>query len=134
MSISKTTKLIGGRTIELHRCAVTEGLDLQLSLLKSVGKVDLAPLMAAAAGDAGKAIALGLNEAVANVARNLSVAELTRLMEMVFKYITIDGHPFHDINADFSDRPLDVWQAFIAAAEHNLGPLVGELRRKFVVR
>jgi hypothetical protein len=134
MSISKTTKSIGGRTIEFHRCATTEGLELQLALIKTIGKVDISSLLAAAAGDAGKAIALVLSDAVANIAKNLSIAELTRLMELVFKYITIDGHPFHDINADFSDRPLDVWQAFIAAVEHNLGPLVAELRQKFTAK
>lgn len=131
MAMARLTKLIGGRTLEIHRCTAVEGLDLQLSLLKVVGKLDIAPLVAAAAGDVGAALALGISDLVANVAKGLTVAELTRLMDMVFKYMSIDGVQFRDINENFADRPLDVWQAFIAAVEHNLGPLVEELRRGY---
>ena len=127
---SKTTKLIGGRTLEIHRCAATQGLDLQLSLLKVVGKVEIAPLIAAAKGDIGAALAGGITEVVANIAKNLTLTELTRLMNLVFTdYVHIDGKRFDDLNADFADRPLDMWLAFIAACEHNLGPLVDELRK-----
>ena len=95
---SKTTKLIGGRTFEIHRCAATQGLDLQLSLLKVVGKVEIAPLIAAAKGDIGAALAGGITEIVANIAKNLTLAELTRLMNLVFTdYMHIDGKRFDDL-------------------------------------
>ena len=130
MALVKLTKLIGGRTFEFFRCTAVEGIDLQLSLLKVVGKVDTTPLFAIAKGDVGAALALGLSEVVANVAKNLTTAELQRLMEMVLKYASIDGRSFKDLNEAFADRPLDLWLAFIAAVEHNLGPLFDELRRK----
>ena len=131
MAFSKTTKVIGGRTYEILRCSATQALDLQLSLLKVAGKLDISPLLAAAKGDVGSALALGITEVVANVAKNLTLSELTRLMNLVFTdYLQIDGKRFQHLDSDFSERPLDIWQAFIAAVEHNLGPLVDEFRRK----
>ena len=129
--ISKTEKTIGGRTIEIHRCATTENIDLQLSIAKVAGNIDIAAALSAAKGELDRAIVIGIGEMLAGVAQKLTKTELLRLMNMLFKYVHIDGKPFRDIDEDFSDRPWDLWEVFHAALEHNLGPLVDGLRRRF---
>jgi len=128
--ISKTEISIGGRTIEIHRCSAMEALDLELSIARVAGNVDISAITAAGAGKLAEAVALGLVDVIGGIAKNLTHAELVRLMEMQFKYIRIDGKPFRDINEDFSDRPKDIWEVFIAAIKHNLGPLGEGLLQK----
>jgi hypothetical protein len=129
--ISKTEISIGGRTIEIHRCAATEALDLELSIARVAGNVDISAITAAGAGKLAEAVALGgLVDVVGGIAKNLTHAELMRLMNMQFQYVRIDGKPFRDINEDFSDRPKDIWEVFIAAIKHNLGPLGEGLLQK----
>jgi hypothetical protein len=121
--ISKTEISIGSRTIEIHRCAATEALDLELSIARVAGNIDISAITAAGAGKLAEAVALGLADVVGGIAKNLTHAELLRLMNMLFQYVRIDGKPFRDINEDFADRPKDIWEVFIAAIKHNLGPL-----------
>jgi hypothetical protein len=130
MAFSSTTLSVGGRTITILRCAATEALDLELSLARVLGSADSTAAQAAVSGDIRSAIALGLLDMVAGVARNLTLAELTRLMEMLFKYIMIDGKSFRNINEDFADRPGDIWKVFVGAVVHNLGPLGDVLPKK----
>jgi hypothetical protein len=125
--ISSTTTTIGGRTVQIFRCTAVEALDLELSILRAVGKVDVASLTQASTGDLHGALTAGLLDMFGGMAKNLSHAELLRLMNMLFQYVTIDGQKFRDINESFADRPRDVWQVFVEAIKHNLGPLVGGL-------
>jgi hypothetical protein len=130
MGMSSTTISVGGRTIMILRCAATEALDLELSIARVLGSSDVAAAQAAMGGDFKSSVAFGLIEMVSGAAKNLTLAELTRLMELLFKYIMIDGKSFRDINEDFADRPGDVWRVFIAAVKHNLGPLGDVLPKK----
>jgi len=122
-----STITVGGRAITILRCAATEALDLELSLAKVAGSADMGAAQAAMGGNLQLAIASGLLDMVGGVAKNLSHTELLRMMGMLFKYITIDGKSFRDINEDFADRPADIWQVFAGCVRHNLGPLASLL-------
>jgi hypothetical protein len=124
-------KVIGGRTVRINRCAAVQALDLELSIAKVAGSVDISSAMSASKGQLDAAIAIGLAEMVAGIAQKLTLAELERLMNMLFAYVTIDGKPFRDLNEDFAERPWDVWETFAAAIEYNLGPLGEGLARRF---
>lgn len=115
------TLTVGGRSIFITRCSATEALDLELSLAKTVGGG-----IAAALGSTDDAVA-----AVGAIAKQLTLEELKRLMNMVFNYVMIDNQKIIDINSSFADRPRDIWEVFIACIEHNLGPLGDWLREKF---
>lgn len=117
------TITVGGRQITILRCAATEALDLELSIARVLGSADISAAKAAMGGDLKSAITMGLMEMISGAARNLTLSELTRLMGMLFKYVTIDGAAFRDINEAFADRPGDIWAVFAAAVGHNLGPL-----------
>ena len=120
-SISNKTLTVGGRQIFIGRCSAIEALDLELSLAKTVGGG-----IAAMSGSVDDAVA-----AVGTIAKQLTLAELQRLMNMVFGYVMIDNQKIIDINSAFADRPRDIWEVFIACIEHNLGPLGAWLREKF---
>lgn len=119
--ISNKTLTVGGRQVFIARCSAVEALDLELSLAKVVGGG-----VAAALGSVDDAAA-----AVGTIAKQLTLAELTRLMNMVFNYVMIDNQKIIDLNSAFADRPRDIWEVFVACVEHNLGPLGGWLREKF---
>jgi hypothetical protein len=113
--------MVGGRSVVIVRCSATEALDLELSLTKVVG--------------GGIGLALDSQDAtvaaIGGVAQKLSHAELLRLMNMLFKYVTIDGQKIVNIDSAFCDRPRDIWEVFIESVKHNLGPLGEWLREKF---
>jgi hypothetical protein len=112
---------VGGRAVVILRCSAVEALDLELSMAKVLGGG-----IAAAMGSPDDAAA-----AVGTIAKQLTHAELLRLMNMVFQYVSVDGEKIIDINSTFADRPRDIWEVFAAAVEHNLGPLGDWLREKF---
>jgi hypothetical protein len=120
-TFSANTLTIGGRTVVITRCAATEALDLELSLTKVVG------------GGIGSVLDSpdGIMAALGGVARQLTHAELLRLMNLVFQYVTVDGQPVKDINSTFADRPRDIWEVFLEAVKHNLGPLGDWLKEKY---
>ena len=124
--ISRTTKTIGGRTVEICRCAATEALDLELSIAKVAGSADIVAMLTSK-GSADEMA--DIIRVVGGVAKSLTHAELLRLMNMLFQYVSFDGKVFRDINEDFSDRPRDIWEVFIEAIMHNLGPLGEGLRK-----
>lgn len=120
-SISNKTLTVGGRQVFITRCSAIEALNLELTLARTVGGG-----IAMATESADGAVA-----AVGAIAKQLSLEELTRLMNMVFQYVMIDNQKIIDINSAFADRPRDVWEVFVACIEHNLGPLGAWLREKF---
>lgn len=115
------TLTVGGRTVVITRCSATDALDLELSLTKAVG------------GGIGEAMSSpdGAAAAIGAVAKQLTHAELLRLMNLVFKHVIIDGAPVTNIDSAFCDRPRDVWEVFFEAVKHNLGPLGDWLLEKF---
>lgn len=115
------TLTVGGRSVYITRCSAIEALDLELSLAKTVGGG-----IAAAMSSTDDAVA-----AVGAIAKQLSLAELQRLMNIVFAYVMIDNQKIIDINSAFADRPRDIWEVFVACIEHNLGPLGVWLQEKF---
>lgn len=121
-TITPKSLTVGGREIVITRCAPVEALDLELSLAKVVGG-GIAAAIGASSDD--------LVAAVGQMARQLSLAELTRLMNLVFQYVQIDGQKVLDINSSFCDRPRDIWEVFAACVEHNLGPLGDWLKEKY---
>ena len=130
-SLTPKTTTIGGRSIVITRCAATEALDLQLALARLLGGADTVAAAAAGSGNFGSALEMGLLGMVSGIASKLSHAELLRLMNIVFKYVQIDGQPVGDINSTFANRPRDIWEVFVAAVAHNLGPLADWLRERF---
>jgi hypothetical protein len=111
-----------------------EALDLELSLAKVAGSADTTAFNAVVGGDLKAALALGVLDMVGGIAKNLSLRELTRLMDMLFQYVTINGQKVVDLNEAFSNRPRDVWEVFVAAVKHNLGPLGEWLRERSASR
>ena len=97
MALQKT---IGGRLFSISRCSAIEALDLELAL-----------------GNAQ------VSEGLGGMCGKLAHAELVRLMTMVFGHCSCEGATITDLNVTFADRPRDIWEAFMAAVEHNLGPL-----------
>jgi hypothetical protein len=124
-----TEKLIGGRTFSIRRCSATNALDLELSLAK-VGASELVnfdwDVLKGLGGDnTATMLAVGtqIGGLIGGIAQKLSLTELKRLMTIVFNHTDCDGRTIGDkIDETFADRPADIWQAFIAALDHNLRP------------
>lgn len=125
-------KVIGGRTFRFRRCSATNALDLELSLARA-GASGLAGFdweaLKGLSGDAMKlAIGTQIGEVVGSIAQKLSLADLKRLMVLVFNHTDCDGATIGDrIDEVFADRPAEIWQAFIGALDHNLRPFVAAL-------
>jgi hypothetical protein len=122
-------KVINGRTYSFDRCAAIEALDLELSLAKvgasEFANVDVAAFASLAGQDDALRAALGLQlaESLGRIAKNLTHAELVRLMTLVFQYVSCDGVTITNLNVTFADRPRDIWMVFVEALKVNLGPL-----------
>lgn len=124
-----TEKVIGGRSYSFRRCSATNALDLELSLAK-VGASELVnfdwDVFKGLAGDqAALSMAIGaqIGGVIGGIAQKLSLAELKRLMVLVFNHTDCEGRTIADkIDETFADRPADIWQVFIAALDHNLRP------------
>lgn len=113
-TITPKTLTVGGREITITRCTATEALDLELSIARVIGG-GIAAVLGSSSDD--------LAAAVGQMARQLTLTELKRLMNMVFQYVYVDNAKIVDIDSAFCDRPRDIWEVFAACVEHNLGPL-----------
>lgn len=123
-------KNIGGRSFAFRRCSATTALDIELSLAKvgasELGNFDWAALSGLAGNDDAIKLAIGtqIGGIVGGIAQKLSLAELKRLMVLVFNHVDCDGKTIaDDIDQVFADRPGDIWTAFIEGLKVNLGPL-----------
>lgn len=124
-----TEKAIGGRTYSFRRCSATNALDLELSLAK-VGASELVNFdwsaLKGLAGDQNAmmlAIGTQIGALIGGIAQKLSLGELKRIMTIVFQHTDCGGMTIGDrIDEVFADRPADIWQAFMAALDHNLRP------------
>jgi hypothetical protein len=124
-------KVIGGRTYTFSRVSALKALDLELSLAKVAGSwlagidLDVVAGMLKGGDDSGRAaFGLMMAQGISDIAQKLTLAELTRLMGLVFEYVSVNGTSIGDrIDEAFQDLPMDNWLVFIEALKVNLGPL-----------
>lgn len=117
--MSDNTKQIGDRTFSFGTIPAVEAVKVEVAVARVIGEPLFKAFMEAKKtgsteedAEAAGATAIGL------LLSKMDADELINTMETVFKYVSVDGKRV-DINATFTGRNKELWQAFIAALRFN---------------
>jgi len=115
----ENTQQIGARTFAFGTIPAIEAVKVEVAVARVIGEPLFKAFMDAkkTGSDEADANAAGAT-AIGLLLSKMNADELIATMETVFRYVTADGKRV-DINATFTGRNKELWQAFIAALRFN---------------
>lgn len=124
--MSDNTKQIGDRTFSFGTIPAVEAVKVEIAIARVIGEPLFKAFMEAKKtgsteedAEAAGATAIGM------LLSKMNADELIITMETVFKYVSVDGKRI-DINATFTGRNKELWQAFLAALRFNFSDFLPE--------
>ena len=127
---------IGERTFSIGTLPARKAVFVEVAVARVIGE----PLFKAITeerpddgGDTGVgAVVVGL------LLKNLDSEELSKVMDIVFEHVSVNGARIVDIDATFTGSPRDLWQVFIFALRWNFRDFLPEslfdsIRKKIMV-
>lgn len=124
--MSDNTKQIGDRTFSFGTIPAVEAVKVEIAIARVIGEPLFKAFMEAKkTGSTEEDAESAGATAIGMLLSKMNADELIITMETVFKYVSVDGKRV-DINATFTGRNKELWQAFLAALRFNFSDFLPE--------
>lgn len=124
--MSDNTKQIGDRTFSFGTIPAVEAVKVEIAIARVIGEPLFKAFMEAKkTGSTEEDAESAGATAIGMLLSKMNADELIVTMETVFKYVSVDGKRI-DINATFTGRNKELWQAFLAALRFNFSDFLPE--------